>query len=145
MAKIVNGKVTVENTDVFDFDFFLCDIIVQGIKLIKENKNSIPPDVYDECNKDEELAIKTWDSILDKIILGLSVHKEFEELKGSPYDHSKSWLNEKGKFEPKYLSGLTPDNIAQWRLEKEEYKNSCNKMKSEGLMLLAKYFKDLWV
>lgn len=145
MAKIANGKVVVENTDIFDFDFFLSDIIVQGIKLIKEQKNSIPPMVYDECNKDEELASKTWDDILDKIILGLSVHKEFEELKGSPYDHSKSWLNANGKFEPKYLPDQKPENIALWHIEKEEYKNSCDKMKLEGLNLLAKYFKELWV
>ena len=38
-----------------------------------------------------------------------------------------------------------PENIALWRIEKEEYKNSCDKMKLEGLNLLAKYFKELWV
>ena len=106
--------------DTWSFDDYLCNLIIRGLKQIKENKGC-PADIYMKYANDiikpytteeiDRLAMNEWHLIEDKIILG--------------FDMAKLMINN--------YEGLDHNE----RMLAESYRQ-------EGFDLFKKYFMDLW-
>jgi len=59
------GKNGINDRDVWDFDAYLCDVIVKGLTILKKDQHGHPCD----------LTEKEWKKILNKIIRGFDLAK----------------------------------------------------------------------
>jgi hypothetical protein len=74
--------------DTWSFDYYLADVIIGGLKHLRDNKTGIPSQLMygKKINKDEhgmaieaytiEQAEARWDKIMDEIIEGFESHKQ---------------------------------------------------------------------
>lgn len=76
--------------DTWSFDYYLADVIIGGLKHLKENKSGIPSNLLygkkmefgDEGPKEKytmEQAEKRWNKIIDQIVEGFEAHKEIND------------------------------------------------------------------
>ena len=118
---IQRGRRGWADEDVWDFDDYLCDIIVDGIKLLKKANHGCPSDLYDASNTNNECA--QWESILEEIIQGFIATKEIKGME------CIKWV--------KTEKGLT-------RELDEELLKHLTKKHERGMELFSKYFMNLW-
>jgi len=113
---IQRGKRGYADCDIWDFSDYLTDIIIAGLKILKENQHGCPSQFWDkeavnnECHK--------WQEILEKMIQGFEAYKQVND-----------WRFIVGKFEQK---------IDKKRLELLEEKYN------RGMKLFARFFAHLW-
>lgn len=73
----------VGHADVWNFDIYLCDIMMRGLKQFKKDMNGIPSDIYWKYVKHSKLSIiekdalamREWSEIIDKISDGFKSAK----------------------------------------------------------------------
>lgn len=82
------AKYGVGDADTWDFDIYLAEVIVRGVKNIKKHQQGIPTDIYKKYQKrkdlsseeKERLAKIEWQEILSAITTGFELVPElFEE------------------------------------------------------------------
>jgi len=66
------GKKGYSYIDTWSFDAYLCDVIIGGVRLLKDNLHGAPPDLFDD---DAENPTWKWEERLDKIIEGFEAGK----------------------------------------------------------------------
>jgi hypothetical protein len=59
----------------------MASILAEIIIRFKKTNFSIPSEIYEECNHNEELARKKWDEILDAIIYAFRLATHNSEIK----------------------------------------------------------------
>ena len=120
---IQRGRRGWADCDVWDFDYYLCNIIPQGLRKLKGGVGC-PSEFYDKEAKNKECHL--WDETLEEMAQGFEAAKF---LKSCGYQKMIP-----SKEKPKY-----------WKMEidQEAMKNAKEKM-DRGLQLFAKHFFTLW-
>ena len=84
---IQRARYGVGMADWWNFDGYLCNVILRGLNQLKKYKHGIPTDIYDKYKnkkgltqkQKDKLAVKEWNTILDIMIRGFEVGKEIVE------------------------------------------------------------------
>jgi len=118
---IQRGRNGYAESDFWDFDLYLIDIIIAGVDYLKKNGHGCPNEFYDskkvnnECDK--------WKFTLNEIIEGFKAGKEIIEHKTS------LWKKENGYYKIVF--------------DTEKAKLLTKKF-DRGMELFSKYFFNLW-
>lgn len=102
--------------DVWDFDSYLAEIIIAGLKRLKEINHGCPGDLWDEKAKNDECH--RWNEILEEMIQGFEASQEMDR--------------------PAYIKGNFKKEIDFERLKNLEKKYN------RGMELFCRYFRNLW-
>jgi len=120
---IQRGRRGWADCDIWSFDDYLCGIIPQGLRKLK-NGVGCPSEFYDKKAKNNECHL--WDQTLEEMAQG------FE---------AAAFLKTSG-FRKMVPSKERPGYYI-WETDEEAMKNATVKMK-KGLQLFAKHFLSLW-
>jgi len=138
--------IKLDRWDTWSFDHTLADIILPGLKQLKETKHGAPfvddKDVPKELRsnvaepKENEWDIdsfhfKRWDYVLDEMIWAFE-QKVDDEADSKFFDYSK--CNDKSPWDKDYIS---PE------YDKKGYE-AWAKRKTDGFRLFGRYFENLW-
>lgn len=126
---IQRGKRGWADCDVWDFDYYLCDVIIGGITKLRDTGTGLPEGAFikafaiDEDSEAAQTELKKWRDILDKIVRAFSLARDIS-------------VNDRFPYTPK----LTVEQAQELKcLTKEE-----NDAVKEGFELFHKHFHNLW-
>lgn len=74
------GKRGYADCDVWNFDGYLCDVIIGGLKQLRKYKSGIPTELYDKYKPDEKAAHQEWNRRLDQMIEGFIAGRKIIDL-----------------------------------------------------------------
>lgn len=118
--------------DVWEFDYYLSDIIINGIIDLKKQIHGCPGDIVVKCKEDHssnlEKSTKEWKRILDAIDWTFYITKKIQNNEYILIENYK----ERKKFEKKYKGKMYIMNDK----EVKKYK--------EGWKYFQKYYFNLW-
>lgn len=83
------------DNDTWDFDCYLCDVILGGLKQLKKYQHGCPTEIYDKYKnrKDltqkqkDKLTVKEWHTCMDIMIRGFEIGREI--IQGGYLDSKK--------------------------------------------------------
>lgn len=93
------GKKGYSDLDIWDFSDYLCDVLKNGLRELKEISNGCPHGVYDASKKDDECW--KWDEILTEMIEGFEAGSKI--LGGDAYGMHADEIK---KLEEKFYNGM---------------------------------------
>lgn len=98
------GKNGYSYMDAWSVDYYLCDVIIGLVKLLKTNLHGAPSNLFD--NEAENPTWK-WEEILDKIIEGFKAAHALLEMDYMDGCHSREeWEPKQKALEAKYNEGM---------------------------------------
>lgn len=109
------GKNGYSYIDAWSIDYYLCDVIVGLVKLLKANLHGAPHDLFDDS---AENPTWKWEEILDKIIEGFQAGRAILDMD--------------------YMDGCSTRE--EWEPKQKELEVKYN----EGMGLFKEYFFHLW-
>jgi len=109
------GKNGYSYMDVWDFDYYLCDVITNGLKLFKANLHGGPHELFDNA---AENPTWEWEEVLDKIRDGFIAGKSLMDMD--------------------YMDGC--NTREEWEPKQKKLVDTFN----EGMDLFKEYFFHLW-
>ena len=113
---IQRGKRGYADCDIWDFDSYLCRIIVPALRQLKEDSFGCPSEMYDKKAKNDECH--RWSEALEEMAQGFEANEELHKPRFFLKDGEK-------------------------KLDLEQIKQLNEKMQ-RGLGLFVKYFGSLW-
>ena len=138
--------VKLDRWDTWSFDHTLAEIILPGLRQLKETKQGAPwtddKDVPKELRSNvaepkenewdiDSLHFKRWDYVLDEMIWAFE-QKVDDEADSKFFDHSK--CNDTAPWDKDYISpGYDKKGYEAWA-----------KRKANGFRLFGRYFENLW-
>jgi len=98
------GKNGYSYIDVWSFDSYLCDVIIGGVKLLKENLHGAPHELFDDNAENQTWK---WEAVLDKIIEGFEAGRALIDM---DYIHlgdtKETWMPKQEKLTAKFNEGM---------------------------------------
>jgi hypothetical protein len=87
-AFIQRGRRGYADCDVWNFDGYLCDVIVGGLKDLRKHHSGCPTEIYEECKHNDQATKKEWNHRLDQMIEGFIAGRKIINL-------DYNWRNKK--------------------------------------------------
>lgn len=162
IMKIENDKLVFEDNDLYNLDYTLGEIIVEGLTKFKEDLNSIPssflPSNRNPTEEEENLAFIEWSNAIDKMILSFSdvdTHEMAKEIlikNGCEYpvDTNKTHVvtdeNDPNyrQLVTVYKEGFTKKDFVNFSKKQANIKDKLDKERVTGRILFATHFESLW-
>lgn len=160
VVKLIDGKLEIEEDDMYDLDCVLGDIIISALTKFKEHKNSIPNAFFtsgqNHSREEIELANIEWDRAIDKMIASFDssdpyqiAHERLKEY--DPVDHDLTHIvtdptSENFKqLQVVYRDGFSHNDTHRYNRKVTRLKTKIEKERIEGRMLFATHFESFWV
>ena len=118
---IQRGRRGWADEDIWAFDSYLCDVVIGGLKHLKNNLYGCPSEFYDQDAKNNECH--RWEEAIETMIQGFEAAKHLE-------GYYFKWE-------------IQPDGHYKHVVDQMSVDNQIKK-REEGLALFVKYFSNLW-
>ena len=153
---IQRGKKGYSKRDVWEFSYYLSDVIVKGLTDLKKMAHAVPGGmigVQSICmdNKEEQKALELWKKEIDRIIWTFEAVKKIQDRNWIPVLDEKDRIELK-KYERRLNTKIKPEDdlFGDLGLENVEPRKYHLMTKTEmqkyrkGWQLFQKYYFDLW-
>lgn len=139
------------NCDTWSLDNYLSEWLPDALRHLKANQHGYPPDMYEPGEATEEnnywpgeeaekRAIKKWEGIVDKMIMGFEAYNRMQQ--GLYEDELGPYPSLTGDFLDR-LNNPTEEEKERFEKSRELEKRD-QKIFQEGAELFIKHFQSLW-